>query len=136
MLISNFGMLYNKISRICTFIFLCCFTYFWLLDKGYFNNHYYFISLILFLLFLVDRNSSFKSKIYVPRISIFSLQLIVCITYFIAGLNKLNPYWLIEFQPMSFILEAKCDQTENMLFIHPLLIIYVLLFYVQNLNMY
>ena len=41
MLTANIGMLINKISRISTFIFLCCFSYFWLLDKGYFNNHYY-----------------------------------------------------------------------------------------------
>jgi len=122
MLTSNIGMLFNKTARISILIFLFCFTYFWLLDKSYFNNHYYFISIMCFLLFLVDRHSSFRSKIYVPRISLFSLQFMVFLTYFIAGLNKLNPYWLVDLQPMGFILEAKCDTTENMLFIHPLLV--------------
>ncbi len=116
MLISNFGMLYNKISRICTFIFLCCFTYFWLLDKGYFNNHYYFISLICFLLCLSDQSASFSKNIYTPRVYIFSLQVIVFIVYFIAGINKLNPYWLFDFQPMTHILEIKSEITNNSIF--------------------
>ena len=53
MFISNIGMLINRTARISTLLFLCCFTYFWILDKGYFNNHYYFISIICFLLFLI-----------------------------------------------------------------------------------
>tara|TARA_B100000902_G_C27299611_1_gene912013 strand:- start:994 stop:2406 length:1413 start_codon:yes stop_codon:yes gene_type:complete len=122
MLIGNIGMLFNKTSRIATLIFLLCFTYFWLLDKSYYNNHYYFISIVCFLLFIVDRNSNFKATTYVPRISILSLQLMIVIIYLVGGINKLNPYWLIDFQPMSFILETKCDQTENMLFINPVFI--------------
>ena len=51
MLISNIGMFLNKFALFSTIIFFCCFTYFWILDKGYFNNHYYFISLICFILF-------------------------------------------------------------------------------------
>ena len=116
MLISNIGMLVNKTARISTLIFLLSFTYFWLLDKGYFNNHYYFISLICFLLFLVNQRSSFQNLIYVPRISLFSLQAMICITYFIAGVNKLNPYWLFDLQPMTHILEFKSELTGNNIF--------------------
>ena len=79
MLISNIGMLFNRFARISILIFLICFTYFWLLDKGYFNNHYYFISLMCFLLFLVDRKSAFSTISYTPRISLFCLQAMVFI---------------------------------------------------------
>ena len=75
-----------------------------------------------FLLVLTDKKSTFSKIIYVPRIFVFSLQGMVFIVYFIAGINKLNPYWLIDLQPMRFILETKCDLTENNLFIEPLLI--------------
>ena len=96
MLISNVGMLYNKISRVATFIFLLCFTYFWILDKGYFNNHYYFISLMCFLLILVDKKPSFSNNIYVPRISLLSLQAMVFIVYFKNNLhNCSNPSLVI-----------------------------------------
>ena len=116
MLISNIGMLFNKTARISTFCFLCCFTYFWLLDKAYFNNHYYFISLICFLLFLVDKKGSFKRNIYVPRFSLFALQGMIIITYFIAGINKLNPYWLFDLQPLTHIFEIKSEISNNPIF--------------------
>ncbi len=116
MLIANLGMLYNKISRISTFIFFLCFTYFWLLDKGYFNNHYYFISLMCLLLSIVEKQPSFFQNIHIPRISLFSLQAMVFIVYFIAGINKLNTYWLIDFQPMKHILELKAEITNNPVF--------------------
>ena len=116
MLISNVGMLINKIARISTLIFLLSFTYFWLLDKGYFNNHYYFISLICFLIFLVNKKSDFKNTIYVPRMYLFGLQAMIFITYFISGVNKLNPYWLFDLQPMAHILELKSEITNNNIF--------------------
>jgi len=116
MLISNLGMLYNKIARLATFIFFLCFTYFWLLDKGYFNNHYYFISILCLLLALVEKKGSFSHNIHVPRISLFSLQVMVFMLYFIAGINKINPYWLFDLQPMKHILELKAEITGNPVF--------------------
>ena len=125
MLFSNIGMLFNKISRISTLIFFLCFTYFWLLDKGYFNNHYYFISIICFLIVIINPNSSFKKNIYVPRISLICLQAMIFIIYFIAGINKLNPYWLIDMQPMSHILETQANETGNTFFINPIVLGFV-----------
>ena len=116
MLISNIGMLINKISRISTLIFFLSFTYFWILDKGYFNNHYYFISVICFLIFLINKESALKKIIYIPQISLFALQVMIFITYFIAGVNKLNPYWLFDLQPMTHILELKSEITNNNIF--------------------
>ena len=123
MLISNIGMLLNKFARFSTIIFFCCFTYFWILDKGYFNNHYYFISLICFILFLVEQEASFYKNLHTPKISIFTLQIMVFIVYFIAGLNKLNPYWIFEFQPIRHILEVKAEITNNTFFKKDILII-------------
>jgi len=122
MLIANAGMLLNKFARFSTIIFFSCFTYFWILDKGYFNNHYYFISLICFIVFLIEKESSFSKNLHTPKISIFSLQLMIFIVYFIAGLNKLNPYWLFDFQPIRHILELKADITNNPFFKKEILI--------------
>ena len=36
-------------ARLFSFIYLLFFSYLWLIDKGYYNNHYYLISLLLFL---------------------------------------------------------------------------------------
>lgn len=125
MLISNVGMMVNKTARISTLIFLFCFTYFWLLDKGYFNNHYYFISIICFLLFLVNKKSSFNEQVIVSRMSLFSLQAMIFLVYFISGINKLNPYWLFDLQPMKHILEVKYQITNNPLFMKKWIIIFM-----------
>ena len=65
---------------------------------------------------MVNQRSSFQNLICVPRISLFSLQAMICITYFIAGVNKLNPYWLFDLQPMTHILEFKSELTGNSIF--------------------
>jgi len=122
MLTANIGMLINKIARISTFIFLCCFSYFWLLDKGYFNNHYYFISIICFLIILTNQNNPFNQNNYVPRIQLVALQAMIIIIYFIAGLNKLTPYWLIDMQPVTHILETKHNLTGHKFLINPITI--------------
>ena len=59
---------------------------------------------------------SFSQNIYTPRITLFSLQAMVFIVYFIAGINKLNTYWLIDLQPMKHILELKAEITNNPIF--------------------
>ena len=123
MLIANIGMLFNKFARFSTLVFLLCFTYFWLLDKGYFNNHYYFISLICFLLFLVEKIPSYRKNIHTPKMYLVSLQLMVFIVYFIAGVNKLNPYWLCDLQPMRHILELKAEITNNDFFKQEIIIL-------------
>lgn len=117
MLIANIGMIINRTARFSSLIFCICFTYFWLLDKGYFNNHYYFISIICFLLFLINTKSSLKNNILVPRIYLLALQLMIFIVYFISGVNKLNPYWLFDLQPITHILEVKHELTKNPIFV-------------------
>lgn len=97
----------------CAF-FCISFTYLWLLDKGYFNNHYYFISLLTFLLMFTNADSwgavgtNEKSrKTSIPYWQVFIIKAQIVIVFFVAGVNKLNPYWMYEFQPMKHILETK-----------------------------
>ena len=123
MLIANIGMIFNKTAKAALLVFCSCFTYFWLLDKGYFNNHYYFISIICFLLFLINPQSSFKQNILVPRMSLLALQVMVVMVYCISGINKLNPYWLFDLQPMTHILEVKYEVTNNPIFTQKWLLI-------------
>ena len=116
MLISNIGMIFNKTSRISCLIFFLAFTYLWLLDRGYFNNHYYFISIITFLLFFLNKKSSFKKNYYVPKINIIAFQIMIFLIYFISGVNKINPYWIFDLQPMTHILQTKAQVSGNNLF--------------------
>ena len=104
LLISSILTISNKFYRTGLLIYLCSFTYLWMLCQGYFNNHYYLISIICFLLIFSSSPFSNTEKTRVPRIHLYSLTGLIVSVYFIAGINKINPYWLFDIQPMTFIL--------------------------------
>ena len=102
--------------RVAIAIFLTCFCYAELIDKTYYLNHYYLVSVMAFLLLLTPAHGYFsldvlrkaKKKVtMVPAwtINIFRLQL--CIVYFYAGLSKLTYDWLINAMPLTIWLHAK-----------------------------
>jgi hypothetical protein len=104
--------------RIGIILFFLCFTYVELIDKTNYLNHYYFVSIISFLLIWVPANRSFSLDVlrkpdirreYVPAwtINIFKLQL--GLVYFFAGTAKLNPDWLVNAMPMRIWLPANAD---------------------------
>jgi hypothetical protein len=104
--------------RIASVLFFLSFTYIELMDKTTYLNHYYFISLMAFLLMFLPANAYFsldahhKSSVrnqHVPRWTIDALKLMIGIVYFYAGLAKLNSDWLIEAMPLTIWLPAGYD---------------------------
>ena len=104
--------------RIATIVFFILFTYVELLDKTNYLNHYYFISLISFLLIFLPANRYFsldvyfkivKEKLTVPSWTINSIKLQLGIVYFFAGVAKINYHWLIEAQPLINWLKHQSD---------------------------
>lgn len=97
-------------------LFFLGFTWVELIDKTNYLNHYYFVSLVSFLLILVPAHRSFSLDVLrrpalkresVPAwtVQIFKLQL--GIVYFYAGLAKLNADWLLEAMPLRIWLPAR-----------------------------
>jgi Vitamin K-dependent gamma-carboxylase len=106
-----FGLLY----RISCLIFFLVFTYIELIDKTNYLNHYYFVSIIAFLMLLVPahRNFSLDNKIFnwneysvIPKIYILLFQLQMALVYFFAGIAKINSDWLLEALPLKIWLPA------------------------------
>ena len=102
--------------RAATVVFFLTFTYVELTDVTNYLNHYYFVSIISFLLIWVPANRHFALDVVrkpqwrvdtVPAwtINIFKLQL--GIVYVFAGLAKLNPDWLFEAMPLKLWLPAQ-----------------------------
>ncbi|WP_298740650.1 HTTM domain-containing protein [uncultured Chitinophaga sp.] len=102
--------------RAAAVIFFLAFTYVELIDITNYLNHYYFISIISFLLIWVPANAYYsldtrwglaaeRTRVPAWTIGIFRLQLLL--VYFFAGLAKLNYDWLLEAQPMKIWLPAK-----------------------------
>lgn len=102
--------------RLAAVLFFLSFTYVELIDKTNYLNHYYFVSIISFLLMLVPAHRYFSLDVWrkprlklekVPAwtVNIFKLQLGVVYVY--AGLAKLNPDWLLEAMPLRLWLPAQ-----------------------------
>lgn len=103
--------------RLAIIVFFLSFTYIELMDKTTYLNHYYFITVLSFLLIFLPANARFsvdaflRKKQYneVPRWTIDSLKLLIAIVYFYAGLAKLNTDWLFRAMPLKIWLPSKYD---------------------------
>ena len=96
--------------RLAIVVFFLSFTYIELLDKTTYLNHYYFISIVAFVLLFLPANAYFSVDAYrnpklafakIPRWNIDILKLLLFLVYFYAGLAKLNSDWLIEAMPLK-----------------------------------
>jgi hypothetical protein len=103
--------------RIAIILFFLSFTYIELIDKTTYLNHYYFVSILSFLLCFVPANATFSldnfrkktTYSYTPRFYITAIQALIMIVYFYAGLAKVNSDWLLKAQPLSIWLFSKYD---------------------------
>ena len=98
--------------------FFLSFTYMELLDKTTYLNHYYFVSVVAFILiflpanrfFSVDayKNSKLRSQ-FIPKWNVDILKIIIAIVYVYAGLAKINTDWLLEAMPLKIWLPGQSD---------------------------
>ncbi|MDP2541779.1 HTTM domain-containing protein [Tenacibaculum discolor] len=103
--------------RLAIITFFLSFTYIELMDKTTYLNHYYFISILSFVLIFLPANARFSLDAYlrkreytnVPKWTIDSVKLLLGIVYFYAGLAKLNSDWLLRAQPLKIWLPSKYD---------------------------
>ncbi len=104
--------------RISIITFFLSFTYIELMDKTTYLNHYYFISLVSFLMIFLPANAYFSwdalknAKLRyqkIPKWTIDSVKILLAIVYIYAGLAKLNSDWLVEAMPLKIWLPAKYD---------------------------
>ncbi len=114
--ISSLFIMLGFLYRVSALLFFLSFTYVELIDKTNYLNHYYFISIVGFLLVFLPAHRYFSvdSKLFpsikvthVPRWTIDSIKLQLGIVYFFAGVAKLNYDWLFEAMPLKLWLPAR-----------------------------
>jgi len=107
---SFFMVMLGAWYRLCSAISFFTFTYTELIDRTNYLNHYYFISLIAFLMLFMPAHRSFSidtwrkphlAVTHIPAVYIHILQLQLGIVYCYAGIAKLNYDWLIEAMPLK-----------------------------------
>ena len=99
-------------------LFFISFTYLELIEKSWYLNHYYFVSLVAFLLIFLPANRNYSLDTYFGRTSklakvnnwnIDVLKLQLGIVYVFGGIAKLKYDWLFLAQPMKFWLKSRTD---------------------------
>ncbi len=104
--------------RIAIILFFLSFTYIELMDKTTYLNHYYFISILSFLMIFLPANVYFSVDAVrdprrafqrIPRWCVDSVKLLLGIVYFYAGLAKINSDWLFRAMPLKIWLPSKYD---------------------------
>ena len=115
--ISSLFVMVGYKYRISIITFFLSFTYIELMDKTTYLNHYYFISIISFIMILLPAHVNFsldsiinkKHYKYVSSWTVNSLKLLIVIVYIYAGLAKINADWLLEAMPLKLWLTSKYD---------------------------
>jgi hypothetical protein len=111
-LLITLGLFY----RIAAILFFTGFTYVELIDVTTYLNHYYFISLVAFLLIWLPANRHYAMDVWlkivtpkklVPAWTINIVRFQMAVVYVFAGLAKLNADWLVHAQPMRMWLPGK-----------------------------
>ncbi len=104
--------------RLAIVTFFLSFTYIELMDKTTYLNHYYFISILSFLMLFLPASANYsvdawknpaKACRYIPAWTVDAVKLLIAIVYFYAGLAKLNSDWLIHAMPLKIWLPGGYD---------------------------
>ena len=88
------------------------------MDKSFYLNHYYFVSLLSFLLIFLPLNRALSLDVrlglvppapWVPAWTLYAVRLQLVVVYLFAGFAKLNPDWLFAAQPLRIWLRASTE---------------------------
>lgn len=118
LLFSSLLIAFGGIYKLATITYFVLFTYVELIDKTNYLNHYYFISLVSFIMIFLPANKSFsldvyfklvKEKLIVPAWTINIIKFQLGAVYFFAGIAKINYHWLFEAQPLINWLKHQSD---------------------------
>jgi hypothetical protein len=115
--LSALGVALGFFYRVSAILLFLTYTYTFLLDKAQYNNHYYLISLVAFLLIFMDAHrwasidQLLRPKLqgeFTPFWQLFLLRGQFFIVYFFGGVAKINSDWLVG-EPMRAWLKNRAD---------------------------
>lgn len=118
LLLSSLGILFGAFYRLSALVFFVVFTYLELIDLTYYLNHYYFVSLVAFVMCWLPANVSHSvdARLFphiaaktVPAWSINIIKFHLLLVYFFAGIAKINSDWLLHALPLKIWLPANSN---------------------------
>ena len=117
--LASLGVALGYRYRLSIIAFFLLFTCAELIDRTTYLNHYYFVSLVSFLMIFLPLNravsidawmSAAKEKSpTVPMAAVWILRVQIGLVYVFAGIAKLNPDWLLNAEPLRIWLFNNAD---------------------------
>lgn len=116
--LSALGICFGLFYRISTVLFFLSFSYVELLDKTTYLNHYYFVSIIAFLLIWMPAHRRWSmdvslwpsiARTHMPAWCLWTFRAQVGIVYIFAGAAKLQPDWMLRAMPLAIWLPQKAE---------------------------
>ena len=117
--VAGLGVALGYRYRLSITAFFLLFTYVELIDKTTYLNHYYFVSLVSFIMIFLPLNRAMSldsrrapvsgTRPYIPRAAVWMLRAQIGLVYVFAGIAKLNPDWLFHAQPLRIWLYNSAD---------------------------
>ena len=98
--------------RVATILFFFGYTYIFLIDQAYYNNHFYLICLLSFMLVLAPLHKSWSLDVLrgaethteqLPAIWLWLIRFHMCVVYFYGGIAKFDPDWLDGLAPRELL---------------------------------
>jgi len=113
MMVGAIGIALGICTRPAIALFLATFAHFFFAEAAAYNNHFYLIVLVNFLLLFCDSDRCFSlrrwrvgnSPVLPDSIPVWQLHILraqVFIVYFYGAISKLSRDWLIEMEPVRF----------------------------------
>lgn len=110
MVIASLGIITGFLYKLSTTLYFLTFSYIFLLEKTYYNNHLYLIALIALIMIFLPANNALsirKEKVKSTKNwHIYLLQFQIILVYFFGGISKLNVDWLNYHEPVTSMLAA------------------------------
>ena len=115
--ISSFFVAIGYRYKLSIILFFLSFTYIEMMDKTTYLNHYYFISILSFIMIFLPANvghslDSYLNKKYyvkIPRWNIDIIKILIAVVYLYSGVAKMNSDWLFQAMPLKIWLTSKYD---------------------------
>jgi vitamin K-dependent gamma-carboxylase len=115
--LASLGVALGAFYRASALVLGLVFTYVHAIDKTYYLNHYYLVSVLCFLLALLPLNRSFAIDARIrgsgsdelPRWVLSIVRFQIAVVYFFGGVAKLGSDWLVHAQPLTIWLSRNRD---------------------------
>ncbi|HVS03288.1 MAG TPA: HTTM domain-containing protein [Thermoanaerobaculia bacterium] len=108
LVLAAIGIALGLFYRLAATVFFVAYTYVFLLDAAYYNNHQYLICLLGLLMAVVPAHRELSldarrlhAERHAPAWALWLLRFQIGLPYFFGGLAKINADWLLRGQPMA-----------------------------------